>query len=108
MLYAWSKRSKLFHYIFCDWVGRISEDKLVTGTKPPDGKTCTGFVAKTRECAIAGPSDEIAASDGQPKQLFDKLQLREWVTYFPPPVRAVPIPKKSGGERILGVPTVIS
>lgn len=27
-------------------------------------------------------------------------------TYFPPPVKAVPIPKKTGGERILGVPTV--
>jgi len=27
-------------------------------------------------------------------------------SYMPPPVRAVPIPKKSGGERILGVPTV--
>src|SRR3974390_2296388 len=27
-------------------------------------------------------------------------------TYFPPPVRAVAIPQKSGGERILGVPTV--
>jgi RNA-directed DNA polymerase len=27
-------------------------------------------------------------------------------TYFPPPVRAVAIPKKSAGERILGVPTV--
>jgi len=27
-------------------------------------------------------------------------------TYFPPPVRAVATPKKSGGERILGVPTV--
>jgi RNA-directed DNA polymerase len=27
-------------------------------------------------------------------------------SYFPPPVRAVKIPKKSGGTRILGVPTV--
>ncbi|AXI24064.1 Retron-type reverse transcriptase [Cardinium endosymbiont of Sogatella furcifera] len=28
-------------------------------------------------------------------------------SYFPPPVKAVPIPKKQGGERILGVPTVM-
>jgi RNA-directed DNA polymerase len=27
-------------------------------------------------------------------------------SYFPPPVRAVAIPKKTGGDRILGVPTV--
>jgi RNA-directed DNA polymerase len=27
-------------------------------------------------------------------------------SYFPPAVRAVPIPKKTGGERVLGVPTV--
>jgi len=27
-------------------------------------------------------------------------------SYFPPAVKAVPIPKKSGGERILGIPTV--
>ena len=27
-------------------------------------------------------------------------------SYFPPPVRAVAIPKKSGGQRLLGVPTV--
>ena len=29
-------------------------------------------------------------------------------SYFPPPVKAVPIPKKSGGTRMLGVPTVDS
>ncbi|HEY6424539.1 MAG TPA: reverse transcriptase domain-containing protein [Pseudonocardiaceae bacterium] len=27
-------------------------------------------------------------------------------SYFPPPVRAVPIPKPDGGVRVLGVPTV--
>lgn len=27
-------------------------------------------------------------------------------SYFPPPVKAVPIPKNSGGTRILGIPTV--
>lgn len=27
-------------------------------------------------------------------------------TYFPPPVKGVPIPKKSGGTRMLGVPTI--
>lgn len=27
-------------------------------------------------------------------------------TYFAPPVKAVPIPKKNGGTRILGIPTI--
>ena len=27
-------------------------------------------------------------------------------SYFPPPVKAVSIPKKSGGERVLGIPTL--
>jgi len=44
------------------------------------------------------------------KKLGDNL-YRLWSrmesgSYFPPPVKAVPIPKKSGGVRILGVPTV--
>jgi RNA-directed DNA polymerase len=29
-------------------------------------------------------------------------------SYFPKPVRLCPIPKRDGGERILGIPTVIS
>lgn len=29
-------------------------------------------------------------------------------SYFPPPVKAVPIPKKNGGTRTLGVPIIAS
>lgn len=53
--------------------------------------------------------------DGQTLEMFEKdlagNLYKVWNrmssgTYFPPPVRAVSIPKKSGGERVLGVPTV--
>lgn len=56
-----------------------------------------------------------AGADGQTLEQFEadlKSNLyRIWNrmssgTYFPPPVLAVSIPKKTGGERILGVPTV--
>ena len=56
-----------------------------------------------------------AGVDGQTLEIFEKdlagNLYKIWNrmssgTYFPPPVRAVSIPKKSGGERILGVPTV--
>jgi RNA-directed DNA polymerase len=56
-----------------------------------------------------------AGADGETLEQFEadlKSNLyRIWNrmssgTYFPPPVLAVSIPKKSGGERILGVPTV--
>src|SRR5947199_848565 len=56
-----------------------------------------------------------AGVDGQTIEQFDS-DLRNnlykiWNrmssgSYFPPPVRAVSIPKKTGGQRILGVPTV--
>jgi len=58
---------------------------------------------------------KAAGVDGQSLEQFEADLARNlykiWNrmssgTYFPPPVRAVPIPKKSGGERILGVPTV--
>ncbi len=58
-----------------------------------------------------------AGVDGQTLEQFEtdlkKNLFKIWESrmssgsYFPPPVHsAVPIPKKSGGERILGVPTV--
>ena len=55
-----------------------------------------------------------AGVDGQTIEQFDAdlegplqdLKSDELGQLFPPPVRAVTIPKKSGGERILGVPTV--
>jgi RNA-directed DNA polymerase len=56
-----------------------------------------------------------AGVDGQTIEAFERdlkgNLYRIWNrmssgSYFPPPVRAVSIPKKSGGERILGVPTV--
>src|SRR3984893_18686374 len=56
-----------------------------------------------------------AGVDGQTLEMFEKdlagNLYKIWNrmssgTYFPPPVRAVSIPKKTGGERILGVPTV--
>lgn len=56
-----------------------------------------------------------AGIDGQSIEAFEedlsKNLYRIWNrmssgSYFPSAVKAVPIPKKSGGERILGVPTV--
>ena len=56
-----------------------------------------------------------AGVDGQSLEQFDKDLMQNlykiWNrmssgSYFPPPVRAVSIPKKNGGQRILGVPTV--
>ena len=56
-----------------------------------------------------------AGVDGQSIELFDRERDKNlykiWNrmssgSYFPPAVKAVPIPKKSGGTRMLGVPTV--
>ena len=37
--------------------------------------------------------------------LYKVLNRMSSGSYFPPPVRAVPIPKPGGGVRVLGVPT---
>ena len=45
-------------------------------------------------------------SNSYQKNLYKIWNRMSSGSYFPPPVKAVPIPKKTGGERILGVPTV--
>ncbi|WP_341788962.1 MULTISPECIES: hypothetical protein [unclassified Rickettsia] len=60
-------------------------------------------------------NDGVAGVDQQSIESFEE-DLKEnlyklWNrlssgSYFPPPVKVVAIPKKAGGERILGIPTV--
>src|ERR1700678_3150380 len=54
---------------------------------------------------IDGETLEMFEADltGNLYKLWNRLSSG---SYFPPPVRAVEIPKKNGGVRILGVPTV--
>ncbi|NPV89850.1 MAG: group II intron reverse transcriptase/maturase [Firmicutes bacterium] len=56
----------------------------------------------------AGIDDEsLAAFEANLKNNLYKIWNRmSSGSYFPPPVKAVEIPKKSGGKRVLGVPTV--
>lgn len=52
---------------------------------------------------VDGVTIEQFESDlkGNPYKTWNRMSSG---AYFPPPVRAVSIPKKSGGQRILGVP----
>lgn len=91
-------------------VRAIEEDNLST-TKPFVISKSLVMAAYKRVKANRG----AAGVDQQSLEQFD-LKLKDnlykiWNrmscgNYFPPAVRAVPIPKKSGGERILGIPTV--
>ena len=57
----------------------------------------------------AGGVDDVSLSEyeedleGNLYKLWNRMSSG---SYMPPPVKAVPIPKKSGGIRVLGVPTV--
>jgi RNA-directed DNA polymerase len=62
---------------------------------------------KSNQGAAGVDEETIAQFDANLQGNLYKLWNRmSSGSYFPPPVRAVSIPKKSGGERILGVPTV--
>lgn len=80
-------------------------------TKPFDISKRLVWEAYKRVKANAGAAgvDEQSLDEFE-RSLKDNL-YRIWNrmasgSYFPPPVRAVSIPKKAGGERILGIPTV--
>ena len=69
---------------------------------------CAAFKAVKANAGAAGV-DEQSIEDFE-KDLKDNL-YKVWNrmssgSYFPPPVRAVTIPKKNGRDRILGIPTV--
>nr|WP_276976030.1 reverse transcriptase domain-containing protein [Ferrimicrobium acidiphilum] len=88
----------------------MSEPKLKT-PKPFDISKWVVMEAFQKVKANQG----AAGVDGESIEEFEKdlkgNLYRIWNrmssgSYFPPPVRAVEIPKRAGGSRVLGVPTV--
>jgi RNA-directed DNA polymerase len=64
-------------------------------------------LVKANAGAAGIDEQSITAFEGSLKDNLYKIWNRmSSGSYFPPPVKAVSIPKKLGGERILGVPTV--
>lgn len=83
----------------------------MTTTKPFDVSKRLVWEAYKRVKANAG----AAGVDGQSLEEFERSLsnnlYRIWNrmasgSYFPPPVKAVSIPKRAGGQRTLGIPTV--
>ena len=74
----------------------------------PKGLVYEAFEAVKANAGTAGVDKEtIADFEADLKNNLYRLWNRmSSGSYFPPPVKAVAIPKKNGGERILGVPTV--
>jgi group II intron reverse transcriptase/maturase len=88
-----------------------NEDEPVTNLKPydiPKRRVLEAYrrVKANRGAAgIDGESLEMFEADltGNLYKLWNRLSSG---SYFPPPVKQVEIPKKNGGVRVLGVPTI--
>lgn len=74
----------------------------------PKSLVATAFKAVKKNAGSAGiDKQSIGEFEVNLKDNLYKIWNRmSSGTYFPPAVKAVPIPKKNGGVRILGVPTV--
>lgn len=64
---------------------------------------------RVKENSGSAGIDDVSINDFEKK--LNKNLYKIWNRmssgcYFPPPVKVVEIPKKSGGKRILGIPTV--
>src|SRR5271166_6514074 len=93
----------------CNW--KQDETMDATKTKPYDIDKKLVYDAYKAVKANAGAAGVDGQSLEQFAQDLERNLYKIWNrmssgSYFPPPVRAVPIPKKNGGQRILGVPTV--
>ena len=87
------------------------EDELSKKTKPFEVPKSLVWEAWRRVKANKGAEgiDDQTIEDFESelsKQLYRIWNRISSGSYFPPAVKAVPIPKKSGGVRLLGIPTV--
>ena len=93
-------------------VGQLGDQEEPSGmTKPFAIPKTLVWEAYKRVKANKGAAGVDEESLSQFERRLEPNLYRIWNrlssgSYFPPPVKAVPIPKKSGGQRILGVPTV--
>ncbi len=87
------------------------EEAILRETKPftiSKGLVMQAFKLIKANAGAAGVDQQSLADfeENLKDNLYKLWNRMSSGSYFPPPVKAVPIPKKSGGERILGVPTV--
>jgi RNA-directed DNA polymerase len=80
-----TKPFEISKWVVQEAYGQVKANKGVAGI---DGQSMAQFEEKLK---------------GSLYKLWDRMSSG---TYFPPPVKAVAIPKKGGGTRVLGIPTV--
>ncbi len=89
----------------------IKQEEVLTKTKPyiiPKWQVMRAFELVKANAGAAGVDQQSIKDfeDNLKDNLYKLWNRLSSGSYFPPPVKAVAIPKKTGGERILGVPTV--
>lgn len=88
-----------------------NEEEILTNTKPfiiPKQLVMKSFQLVKANAGSAGIDQQSLASFEKSRKdnLFKIWNRMSSGSYFPLPVKAIPIPKRAGGERILGIPTV--